>query len=150
MARIAATTHVEAPPDRVWACLVDWERQSDWMVDARSVTVLTPVREGVGVTLRCRTDILGFVVRDDLEITEWDEPSILGVHHTGLLLRGTGAFELTPTPHGTRVLWWEEAQVPLGVLGDAIAGAVVAPWANRVFRRSLARLKRVCEGASSG
>lgn len=145
MARIEATTHVEAPPDRVWACLVDWERQADWMVDARSVQVLTAIREGVGVTLRCRTDILGVVVNDELEVTEWQEPAVLGVRHTGLLLRGAGAFELTATPYGTRLVWWEEAEAPLGSVGDALAGALVAPWVNRVFRRSLARFKRVCE-----
>ena len=145
MARIAGTTHIEAPHEHVWQSLVAWERQPEWMVDARSVEVLSTAREGVGVTLRCRTNILGFAVDDDLEITEWGEPRILGVRHTGLLLRGVGAFELTPTPYGTRIEWWEEVQAPLGSVGDAVAGAMVVPWVNRVFRRSLARFKRLCE-----
>ena len=145
MARIEAVTHVEAPVSRVWECLIDWERQADWMVDARSVTVLSESRTGVGVELRCRTNILGFVVNDDLSVTEWDEPSVLGVRHLGLLLRGVGAFELSETAYGTRLEWWEEAEAPGGVVGDALAGVFVVPWVNRVFRRSLARLKRVCE-----
>lgn len=147
VARIEATTHVEAPPQRVWDVLVDWERQADWMVDARSVTVLSPQREGRGVVVRCRTNIVGFVVNDDLEVTEWDEPAILGVRHRGPVLQGVGAFELTETPYGTRLLWWEEADAPLGAIGDAVAGLVLVPWVNRVFRRSIARLKRVCESA---
>ena len=145
MARIEAVTHVEAPVDRVWACLVDWELQPQWMVDVRSIAVTSAHREGVGVELRCQTNILGIVVRDDLVVTDWDEPATLGVRHLGPVLRGVGAFELTETPYGTRLNWWEEAEAPLGSIGDAVAGIVVVPWVARVFRRSLARFKRVCE-----
>ena len=145
VARIEATTHVEAPLAQVWACLVDWERQAEWMADARSVVVRGDKREGVGVELRCRTDILGTVVNDDMVVTEWEPPAVLGVRHEGRLVRGAGAFELTETPYGTRLLWWEEAEAPLGGVGDAAAGLLVVPWVNRVFRRSLARFKRVCE-----
>ena len=145
MARIEAVTHVEAPVARVWERLIDWERQSEWMVDARSVAVLSEAREGVGVELRCRTNILGFVVNDDLSVTEWTEPSVLGVRPLGLLVRGVGAFELSETPYGTRLEWWEEAEAPGGAVGDALAGVLIVPWVTRVFRRSLARFKRVCE-----
>jgi uncharacterized membrane protein len=146
VARIEVMTHVEAPPERVWAVLTDWERQADWMVDASRVTVLSDKREGVGVALRCRTNILGATVDDDLEVTEWEEPAILGVRHLGRLIRGAGAFEIHATPHGSRVVWWEEAQAPFGAVGDAVAGLAVVPWATRVFRRSLARFKRLAEG----
>ncbi|HVM18369.1 MAG TPA: SRPBCC family protein [Egibacteraceae bacterium] len=146
MARIEVATHVEAPRERVWQVLTDWEGQPDWMVDASSVRVLGERRSGAGVQLRCRTNILGALVDDDLEITEWDEPSVLGVRHLGWVIRGVGAFELAPTAHGCHVTWWEEAQVPFGAVGDAAAGIVVVPWVTRVFRRSLARLKRVAEG----
>lgn len=145
MARIEASTHIEAPRERVWQTLVDWERQSDWMVDARSVVVLSEAREGRGVVVRCRTNIIGFEVLDDLEVTEWDAPAVLGMRHAGRVLQGVGAFELTETPYGTRVVWWEEAEPPLGAVGDAVAGAVVVPWVRRVFVRSLARFKRLCE-----
>jgi hypothetical protein len=80
-----------------------------------------------------------------MAVTEWQPPDVLGVIHTGRLIRGVGAFELTETAYGTRILWWEEAEVPLGSVGDAAAGIFVVPWVQRVFRRSLARFKRVCE-----
>jgi hypothetical protein len=151
VARIEATTHVEAPPEAVWAALVDWENQPRWMVDARSAVVLSPQREGSGVVLRCRTDILGgIVVTDDLTVTDWDKPRMLGVRHLGALIRGVGTFELSSTPHGTCVVWWEEAAVPLGGVGDALATALAVPGLQRVFRRSLAALKRICESDSVG
>jgi uncharacterized protein YndB with AHSA1/START domain len=147
MARIEVSTHIEAPPQRVWDVLVDWERQAEWMDDASRVEVLGGDREGIGVTLRCRTDILGVSVNDDLVVTEWRPGEVLGVRHLGWVIRGVAAFELTATSYGTHVAWWEEADVPLGAIGEALAPPVVTPWVRRVFRRNLANLKRICEQA---
>ena len=144
MARIEVTTHIEAPVEDVWAVLADLERQAEWMVDAESVTVLSPHREGADVTIRCRTRILGMVVNDDLVVTEWQPPTRLGMRHLGALIRGVGAFELEPTFAGTKLLWWEEIDAPFGPVGEFAADAV-APLVERVFRRSLAGLKRICE-----
>lgn len=138
---------IQAPVERVWEVLIDWEAQPRWMVDARSVAVLTPHREGLGVVLRCRTVIAGgLVVTDDMETTEWSERSTIGVRHLGRLIRGVGAFDLEPTAEGTRLVWWEEFDPPLGRIGELVAGAAVVPLVNRVFRSSLARLKALCEG----
>lgn len=147
MARIEVSTHIEAPPERVWDVLVDWERQAQWMGDASSVQVRTAHRSGSGVQIRCRTNILGFPVNDDLVVTQWDEGNSLEVRHLGWLIRGVAAFELTPTPSGTRIQWWEEAEVPLRAIGEVVAGPLVVPWVSRVFRRNLAAFKRVCEAA---
>lgn len=148
MARIEATTHIEAPSERVWDVLTDWEGQPRWMRDARSVVVLTPHREGLDVVLRCRTDIVaGIVVTDDMITTAWQEQRLIGIRHLGRIIRGEGAFEVLPTPEGTRMTWWEDVDAPLGALGERAAGLLVAPLVERVFRASLAALKRVCEQA---
>lgn len=148
MARVEAVTHVEARPERVWEVLVDWEAQPSWMADAESVEVVSERRRGEGTRLRCRTDIaFGVRADDDMTVTAWRPPSLLAVSHEGRLISGVGAFELTPTAHGTRLLWWEEFSAPLGAAGDAVAAALVAPWVRRVFRRSLAQLKGVVEGS---
>jgi carbon monoxide dehydrogenase subunit G len=149
VARIEVSTHVEAPVERVWALLADWEAQPRWMADARSVTVLSPQREGTGVVLRCMTDIAaGLVVTDDMTVSEWDPPHTLAVRHLGRLIRGVGAFELEPTEHGTRLTWWEEIEAPFGGLGETVASLAVVPYVRRVFRGSLAGLKRLAESQS--
>lgn len=149
VARIEATTHIEADPKRVWEVLTDWEEQPRWMTDARSVTVLGPEREGLGVVVRCQTSIAaGLVVKDDMVVTEWEPGRAMGVRHLGWIIRGVGAFELEPTRSGTRFTWWEEIEAPLGGLGEAVTQTVVAPLVGRVFRASLAGLKRVCESSA--
>lgn len=143
--RVSVDTHVEASPQQVWDVLVDWEIQPQWMVDARAVEVVSEPRAGVGTRLRCPTDLtLGVVITDVLEVVEWHPPHLLGVRHTGPVIRGVAAFELQATPYGTHVRWWEEIDPPLGPLGW-VGGRLAAPLVRRVFRRSLARLKRLVE-----
>lgn len=149
MARVEVATHVEAPPERVWDVLVDWEAQPDWMVDARSVRVVGSRRDGEGVRLACRTNIVfGFEVDDTIVVTGWRPGRLLAVSHEATLISGAGAFELRATGHGTLLVWWEEFSVPLGFVGEAVATVAVVPWVRRVFRRSLAGLKQRAENAS--
>ncbi len=146
MARIEASTHIAAPTSRVWDRLTDWEAQAEWMTDVRSLEVRSAHRQGIGVTVRLRTDIaLGVVVTDELTTTEWRVGERLGVRHSGPLYSAVGAFELEATPTGTLITWWDELRVPLGTLGDAAVGLLVVPFARRVFRHSLANFKALCE-----
>nr|WP_211661292.1 SRPBCC family protein [Modestobacter muralis] len=116
---------VEAPPEQVWAALVDWDRQGEWML-------LTDVRagaqggQGVGGELAAVTGVklpvlsrrLG--VLDTMLITSWDAPRRVDVRHTGRVVRGTGAFEVLPrTGGGSTFVWTEGLDLPLGALGRA-------------------------------
>ncbi len=148
MARIEAATHVEATSARVWQVLIDWEGQARWMQDAEQVEVLSGRREGVGVVIRAKTDLFGLSVDDNMEVTEWEPERILGVRHLGRVFSGVGAFELIPTSYGVHLVWWEELDPPLGAVGELAAQLFVVPVVERVFRRSLASLKRVAESRS--
>ncbi len=151
MARVEERTHIHRPVAAVWDLLADWESQPEWMQDARSVTVTSPHREGVGVTIRVPTDIaFGVVVTDTMEVTGWAPQQRIAVRHTGKVIRGHGAFELHPTRlpdgrEGTLFTWWEEVDAPFGRLGDRAAQLLVMPWVSRVFRRSLRALREVAE-----
>ncbi len=146
MARIEATTAIEAPVKRVWDVLTDWDVQPRWMTDVRSLQVMTRHRTGRGVVVRVRTDIaLGIVITDEVTTTAWEEHELIGVRHRGPLYSAVGAFELSPTETGTRLVWWDELKVPLGIVGDTATALLVRPFATRTFRSSLANLKRLCE-----
>lgn len=144
--RLELVQPVAAPREVVWSVLTAWERQSDWMLDAKAVEVLTPERTGEGVTLRCPTNLLGITVQDVMRVTGWREPSYLEVTHLGRIITGTGAFELTEDgPDATVVTWWEEVDPPLGALGEWGATILVLPILRRIFARSLRNLARLAE-----
>jgi hypothetical protein len=146
--RLEVVQDIAAPRVTVWGVLTTWERQSEWMLDAKAVHVLTPEREGVGVTIRCPTNLLGVTVQDVMRVTGWREPSYLEVTHLGRIITGRGAFELVELgPDRTRVGWWEEVDPPLGPLGEWGATTFVLPVLRRIFRRSLANLGRLAEQA---
>jgi hypothetical protein len=142
--RLEVERTVQAPREVVWDVLTRWERQPEWMLDAKEVHVLTPEREGVGVTLRCPTNLLGVTVQDVMRVTGWREPAYLEVTHLGSVITGYGAFELEALgPGHTRLVWWEEVDPPLGRLGEWGASTLVLPVLKRIFGRSLARLARL-------
>lgn len=150
MERLEVSRRIAAPPDAVWDVLTDWERQATWMIDARSVELLTPQRTGVGVALRCPTRILGITVEDRLRVTGWDPPHRLEVEHLGRIITGRAAFELEADAvdgegAGTRLRWWEEVDPPLGALGRWATRRIVLPYTARLFARSLDRLAAIVE-----
>ncbi|MFP4635289.1 MAG: SRPBCC family protein [Nitriliruptoraceae bacterium] len=137
---------VDAAPGVVWSVLTDWERQPQWMLDAQQVVVLTPERRGVGVTIRCPTNLFGVIVQDVMRVTAWEPRRRLAVVHLGRIITGTAAFELEELPGGrTRVTWWEHVDPPLGALGEWGATTLVRPILRRVFARSLARFATLAE-----
>jgi hypothetical protein len=138
-----------APRSVVWTVLTRWEEQPRWMLDAKEVHVTSGHREGLGVELRCPTNLLGFTVQDTMVVTAWDEGKLLEVTHTGRIITGKGAFELSDLPDGgTRIGWWEEVDPPLGAVGELGAQLVVLPLIRRIFRRSLRNLARRAEEAN--
>lgn len=143
---LAVTVEVGTDPERVWQLLTRWKRQPEWMVDARSVEVVSSDRRGRGVTLRVPTKLLGATVMDVMRVTDWDPPRRLEVVHLGRVIRGRGAFELEPIAAGrTRVTWREWIDPPLGWFGRLGVDLVVRPVTDRLFRRSLDNLKDLAE-----
>jgi hypothetical protein len=148
--RLEVVREVAAPRTTVWAVLTRWERQPEWMLDAKDVEVLTPAREGEGVTILCPTNLLGVTVDDVMRVTGWIEPSYLEVTHLGRVITGTGAFELEQLDERrTLVTWWEEIDPPLGAVGRWGAQTVVLPVIRRIFARSLANLAALAEADAS-
>lgn len=144
--RIEVSTEIDAPRSHVWDVLTDWEAQSAWMRDAKSVEVVTEQREGVGVTISCPTNVVGATVLDVMRVTGWRDKEHIEVTHIGRVIKGVGAFELEDAgPGRTRFTWWEEVDPPLGAVGRLGARLVVAPYVTRLFEGSLRDLKAICE-----
>lgn len=132
---------IVAPPAKVWDAVTDWERQAEWML---LTEVTAEGAAGVGQRLTAVTGIgpLGF--SDPMEVTRWEPPHRVDMQHHGRVVRGTGTFLFEPVPGGTRLVWIEELELPLGPLGEA-GFALVGPALGQLLRISLGRLARQLE-----
>ena len=144
---------VDAPPEQVWAALVDWDRQGEWML-------LTDVRavdgdgQGVGGRLEAVTGVrlprrlLGgrrLGVPDTMLVTSWDFPRRIDVRHTGRVVRGTGTFEVVPRGESASTFVWSEVlDLPLGRLG-LLGWPLVRPVMAAGVRLSLKRFAAYAE-----
>lgn len=151
MAELVASADVDAPAERVWAALIDWETHGDWMV-ATTVRRTAGEANGVGAGIEGITKLGPFAVRDTMTFTQWQpppaSPARCVVVHTGRLVRGSGAFEVEDCGAGrSRVIWSEWVQLPLGVLGET-GWLAVRPVVAYFLRVSLRRLARLVEATA--
>ena len=138
---VAAT--MPGPPDLVWRLITDWERQGDWMLEARDFVVTSAHRTGVGVEAEATVRIGGITTKDRVRITGWDPPRRLSLEHLGWV-GGTGDLILIPAgAGGTTVVWREAFHAPqlgwlarLGVVGR-LGLFAFRPLMRRIFRRDL-------------
>jgi uncharacterized protein YndB with AHSA1/START domain len=142
VAELVVTRDVDAPQDKVWSALVDWDLHSQWMV-------LTHAKGGsaVGEPIEAFTGIGRFGFLDRMVIVVWEPPRRAVVRHTGRVVRGSGAFEVREvSPGRSQVVWSEWVDLPLGAVGRA-GWPLVRPLVRWGVSFSLGRLARYVEAA---
>ena len=133
---IAMSLVIDAPIEKVWAALADWESQSDWMLQT-TVEGTSSIREGVGTSIAAFTGVGKLGVMDHMTVTSWNPPTVCDVVHTGKIIKGTGRFELTAlSDQSTRFDWSEEILAPRAVF------LIIAPGLYVGVRISLSTLRR--------
>ena len=140
---IILSINIDAPPESIWDRLVGWESIGEWMLEADGVRVLSEQREGVGTRAVATIRIGGISTLDPIEVTGWDPPERLEVHHNGWV-KGWGEMVLEPGPLGTRLHWKEVLFPPWGVLG-AVGIRLFRPIMKRTFERDAKALKELVE-----
>lgn len=142
-ATLVLTVDVDAPVEQTWAGAVDWAGQGEWMLGTRVRPTWQDGR-GVGGRIEAFTGVgpVGFL--DTMDITRWEPPHRCHVVHTGRVVRGTGAFEVEPRGTGSRFVWREDLELPLGRLGR-LAWPLVRPLFSYGVRLSLKRFARWVE-----
>lgn len=114
---ISVPVEVDAPAERVWAALVDWAAQGQWIL-ATQVRVTDGDGTAVGDRVAARTGVGPLAFVDRMEIVEFDPPRRCTVRHLARVVRGVGVFEVVAeSPARSRFVWSEELDLPLGVIG---------------------------------
>ena len=133
---IAISLTIKAPVQNVWDELVNWEKQSQWMLQTK-VWVTSKIQSGVGTQISAVTGINSRGILDTMEVCTWKPPTLCEVVHTGKIIKGTGRFELTAIDaHHTRFDWSEEILAPRPLF------ILLVPGLYMGVRISLARFAR--------
>jgi len=149
VANVLVRTEIDAPPARVWEVVRNVADHVEWMEDAAAIRFTSSQTSGVGAMFECETRFGPIELTDRMTITEWEEPRVIGVRHTGVVT-GDGRFTLVETPDRRTVFSWDETlRFPWwlgGRLGE-VPGAWVLRW---VWRRNLANLAALVEAGARG
>ncbi|NIK57194.1 SRPBCC family protein [Kribbella shirazensis] len=143
-----ASVWLSLAPDNAWDVVMDWDRQSRWMLFTR-VWATANGGTGIGGGVAARTSVGGVGFTDHMVITHWDPPRECTVKHLGKIVRGTGTFAIEPAsstaassaPAGSGFTWSEDVVPPFGRVG-VFVWPVVRPVFEAMMRISLRRLVR--------
>jgi hypothetical protein len=147
MGELSAQISTDVSPERLWSVATDWANQGQWIpfTQARIVGDEPTV---VGSRVEARTGIgpVGFV--DVMIVDQWAPPHRLELRHIGKFIRGAAGFTIEPLgTRGSRIVWWERIDMPLGAAGR-VAWTVVGPVSRWALQRSLRKLAAVASATS--
>ena len=144
---IAISTLINAPAEKVWNSIADWQSQGEWMLQTK-VRLMSEKSEGVGVKIEAFTGpfyrlyprfrFLGLL--DLMEVTLWEPPHRCDVIHYGKILKGSGTFEVIALDDAHTTFHWSEE-----VIAPWILFTVVKPFLWLGVKISLARFARLQE-----
>ena len=148
LSNLSLTIKINKPIKTVWSALVDWQGQSNWMLQTKVWSELDQdrtVKNGKGVLIFAFTGLfpklypnLKLGILDTMEITKWKPPVICEVVHIGRVIRGNGKFELKPVRGGTVFYWQEEILAPAIVLLFIKPMLLIGVWLSlRRFSRQV-------------
>jgi hypothetical protein len=142
-ATLVLAVDVDAPVLATWEAATDWDGQGAWMLGT-TVRGTAQGGRGVGGGIEAFTGVGWLGVLDTMRIEQWEPPHRCHVVHTGRLVRGTGTFVVEPRGTGSRFVWREDLELPLGLLGR-LGWPLVRPLLAAAVRRSLRRFARWVE-----
>lgn len=139
---LCVATQLPVSPAVVWARLADFARWPEWFLGVRSLEV-SPTRGGLDAERKI-TLVYGATHRE--RIAEWEPPKrfSLEVRDPPFFARSWRvAVRLEPSAESTRLSWEMRYEMRLGVVGDTVGRALMAPVLRLVLQWSLRRLGRL-------
>jgi carbon monoxide dehydrogenase subunit G len=137
---------IAAPPERVWAVVMDPQCLSKWVTIHRSLGTASPAPLGTGDEIEQTLTLRGMRMHVNWTVTELDENRRAVWDGKGpARARARSTYEFRPDGDGTRFDYEMEFHAPLGPLGSAANRVLVGTTPAREARASLKKLKALVE-----
>ncbi len=141
---ITVNTHIDAPPERVFAVVMDPECLAEWVTAHEEIVEAPDGPLVAGSTFRQTLQEAGVGFKVTWEVTELDEPRLAVWEGRGPAgSRARARYELTPKGGGTRFHYFNEFELPGGKLAAAAGKAIGEERGKAEAERSLANLREL-------
>jgi carbon monoxide dehydrogenase subunit G len=137
---------IAAPPQRVWAVVMDPDRLGEWVTIHRAVRAVSPGPPAEGSTMEQVLHLRGADIRVRWLLVECREPELARWEGRGPAgSRAEISYRLAAVPEGTRFEYENEFQAPFGAVGALASRTVMGQIPQREADRSLAALRELLE-----
>ena len=142
---------VAAPPERVWAAMIDVDRMGEWMKGLVRIERLTDGPFGKGTQFRQTRKMYGREASEVFEVTEFDPPRFFELYVDGKKgSSGCGQYRFrhtfTPEGAGTRLTLSGEFGGQSGCM--ALLGKIMLGPMKKAFRKELVAFGAWVEGSA--
>jgi uncharacterized protein YndB with AHSA1/START domain len=143
MSTVDASVHIDAPPEQVWAVVMDPDRLAEWVTIHRRLKHADGGTPRVGYQMEQQVHLRGVSLDVHWELTQC-VPNSRAVWEGKGPARSRAKTEYVLTPEspgsGTRFLYHNEFHAPLGPIGALASRALVGGMPEREAHRTLQRL----------
>jgi uncharacterized membrane protein len=145
MARIEKSIVINAPPEKVFAKIGDFEGMLEWNDVMKEVKITSKKRKGVGVTYHEVAMPGGTRTESDAEVTGWIENERIDIRSTAGNLTFFGSTILKPVTGGTELTIVANYEVPYSILGKIIDKLKVSKDIEKNIESANQNLKNLLE-----
>jgi hypothetical protein len=146
MSIVRSSVVIAAPPERVWAIVMDPNRLGEWVTIHRAVRDVTPGPAREGSRMEQVLHLRGTDIRVRWLLVECSPPTLARLEgHGPARSAALISYQLVAVPQGTRFDYENEFQPPFGLVGALASRTVMGQIPQREADRTLAALRSLAE-----
>jgi uncharacterized protein YndB with AHSA1/START domain len=148
MSVVRSSVVIAAPPERVWAVVMDPARLAEWVTIHREVRDVTPGPAQEGSRMEQVLHLRGADIRVRWLLVDCVPPTLARWEgHGPARSQALIEYRLVALPEGTRFEYENEFRPPFGAVGALASRTVMGSVPQREADRSLDALRLLVEGA---
>jgi carbon monoxide dehydrogenase subunit G len=150
MSVVRSSISIAAPPQRVWAVVMDPRRLGEWVTIHRELAGVSSDPTHEGARMEQVLHLRGADIRVRWLLVECSEPRYARWEGRGPARSNAHIeYRLTATADGTKFDYQNEFRPPLGAVGALASRTVMGQTPQREADRSLAALRHLIERSST-